>query len=133
MGKSEMDLNNTILLNAVKAFKPSKIRLSGTLQDKVIYETGKPQQPCPQFVNNSEMFGFSEGCLPMSRWDELSTFFKKAGAVVIFGLNALSGRTLTSDGSAVGPWNSTNAELNPLYAIPSTRIIQYMVGSLEMN
>ena len=31
-------------------------------------------------------------------------------AVIIFGLNALSGRFLRTDGSAVGDWNSSNAE-----------------------
>ncbi|KAJ6795046.1 heparanase-like protein 3 [Iris pallida] len=55
------------------------------------------------------MFGFSEGCLPMSRWDELNEFFQKAGPVIIFGLNALNGRIPLADGSFGGPWNSTNA------------------------
>ncbi|XP_072079392.1 heparanase-like protein 3 isoform X5 [Arachis hypogaea] len=40
--------------------------------------------------------------------DELNSFFQNAGANVIFGLNALAGRTIQS-GSAIGPWNF-NAE-----------------------
>ncbi|KAK7264851.1 hypothetical protein RJT34_32464 [Clitoria ternatea] len=105
-----LDLNNKILLNAVKAFSPLKIRLGGTLQDKVIYGTEDNRQLCTPFVwNSSEMFSFTQGCLPMRRWDELNSFFQKAGAKVIFGLNALAGKSINS-GSAVGPWNYANAE-----------------------
>ncbi|XP_038971916.1 heparanase-like protein 3 isoform X2 [Phoenix dactylifera] len=103
------NLSNKILLNAVKEFSPLKLRIGGSLQDKVIYGVD-PQQPCTPFVKKkSEMFGFSQGCLPMHRWDELNGFFKKAGAVIIFGLNALNGRVHLPGGSLGGPWNSTNA------------------------
>ena len=34
----------------------------------------------------------------------------KSRAVVVFGLNELSGKTIDSQGSAVGAWNSSNAE-----------------------
>lgn len=64
----------------IAAFSPLKIRLGGTLEDVVIYESKDHHQPCTPFVKNaSEMFGFSKGCLPMSRWDELNVFFRKAG------------------------------------------------------
>ncbi|CAA6669961.1 unnamed protein product [Spirodela intermedia] len=97
-----LNLSSPMLLNAVKAFSPLKLRLGGSLQDKVVYEAGDLDQPCKPFTkNSSELFGFSQGCLPMSRWDELHDFFRETNAVVVFGLNALNGRVPMSDASLI--------------------------------
>ncbi|XP_031371761.1 heparanase-like protein 3 [Punica granatum] len=127
----DLDLNNKILQNAVKAFSPLKIRMGGTLQDRMIYETPGDLKPCnPMAVNSSGLFGFSEGCLPMSRWDELHSFFKQTGAIVTFGLNVLYGRSVESSFSVVGDWNSSNAEALLRYtANKGYRILGWELGN----
>lgn len=76
----ELNMVSLIAFECFAAFSPLKLRLGGSLQDKVTYETEDDHQSCTPFVaNTSEMFGFTQGCLPMHRWDELNNFFEKAG------------------------------------------------------
>ncbi|VFQ67377.1 unnamed protein product [Cuscuta campestris] len=65
----------------------------------------------------SALYGFNKGCLSLSKWDEMNDFFNKSGAVIIFSLNALQGRTFDSHGFANGAWNSTNAESLMRYTV----------------
>ncbi|KAI5070349.1 hypothetical protein GOP47_0014692 [Adiantum capillus-veneris] len=102
------DLSSPVLQHAIKAFSPLKLRLGGSLQDRILYDIGDLIKECKPFsVDSSRLFGFNGGCLPMGRWDELNIFFQSVGAQVVFGLNALYGRR--GHYSSLGPWNSTNS------------------------
>ncbi|XP_022001050.1 heparanase-like protein 3 isoform X2 [Helianthus annuus] len=61
--------------------------------------------------------GYTQGCLPLSRWDELNTFFQNSRAKVIFGLNALYQREVKTNGAVIGPWNSSDAEALMKYTV----------------
>ncbi|KAF3437572.1 hypothetical protein FNV43_RR20328 [Rhamnella rubrinervis] len=105
-----LNLSHPLLAKAIQAFKPLRIRIGGSLQDRVLYGVESLKAPCHPFQRRKdELFGFSTGCLRMSRWDELNQFFSKTGVVLTFGLNALSGRHHTSKGVWNGDWDSTNA------------------------
>nr|XP_011457618.1 PREDICTED: heparanase-like protein 3 [Fragaria vesca subsp. vesca] len=131
-----LDLSNTILSNAIKAFSPLKLRLGGTLQDQIIYDTEDNKKPCPPipFVENNttlfgEMFGFNEACLPMKRWDELNSFFLRTGAKIVFGLNVLTGKTFKNNIPAIGDWDFTNAESFIRYTVKNN----YSVAGWELG
>nr|DAD31405.1 TPA_asm: hypothetical protein HUJ06_010256 [Nelumbo nucifera] len=103
-GILNLDLN-TILDNAVKSFNSLRIRIGGSLQDQILYKVGNAIKECPSFSNDTKgLFGFSQDCLTMERWDQINT-------LLTFGLNALTGRKKVSDDNNlyVGNWNPKNA------------------------
>ncbi|KAK4399841.1 Heparanase-like protein 2 [Sesamum angolense] len=111
-GILNLDLENKILANAIKAFSPLRIRIGGSLQDQVLYKVGTSVPKCPHFKRRDDgLFGFSKGCLDMNRWDLLNKFFDKTGARLTFGLNALTGRKKFKDDNSlmVGNWKPRNA------------------------
>ncbi|XP_027098528.1 heparanase-like protein 2 [Coffea arabica] len=110
-GILNLDLKNKILANAIKAFNPLRIRIGGSLEDQVVYKVGT-MKICPRFQKRKDgLFGFSRGCLPMKRWDELHALFNKTGPLVTFSLNALIGRQNPVGGDTLwaGDWNAQNA------------------------
>lgn len=105
-----LDLSHPFLANSIQAFNHLRLRLGGSLQNRIIYDVGNLESPCHPFTKQGdELFGFSNGCLRMDRWDELNSFFNKTGALVTFGLNALRGRQRTSKRVWEGNWDSSNA------------------------
>ncbi|KAL7163783.1 hypothetical protein ACSBR2_039831 [Camellia fascicularis] len=131
-GILNLDLDNKILANAVKAFKTLRIRVGGSLQDQVVYEVGKAVNKCPKFKKTQGgLFGFSQGCLPMKKWDNLNHLFTQTGAIVTFGLNALSGRNKSeNDGSLwMGDWDDQNARDLMNYTISKG----YKIDSYELG
>ncbi|GMI94415.1 glucuronidase 1 [Hibiscus trionum] len=88
-GILNLDLRYGALINAIKAFNPLRIKVGGSLQDNVVYKVGEVSS-CPNFMKREDgLFGFSQGCLSMERWDQLNRFFNHTGVKLTFGLNAL--------------------------------------------
>ncbi|KAK3042337.1 hypothetical protein RJ639_002383, partial [Escallonia herrerae] len=130
-GLFNLDLKNKILANAIKAFDPLRLRLGGSLQDQVIYKVGSVKK-CPHFKKREDgLFGFSRGCLPMQRWDELNKLFNDTGAKVTFGFNALIGRKKAENDTSlwVGDWNAQNARDFMKYTVSKG----YKIDSYELG
>ncbi|KAK8334904.1 hypothetical protein V6Z12_A09G018100 [Gossypium hirsutum] len=130
-GLLNLDLKKKGLINAIKAFNPLRIKVGGSLQDQVVYRVGGVKN-CPNFMKNEDsLFGFSQGCLPMERWDELNKIFNQTGVKVSFGLNALleRNRSQVEKGLWVGDWKSQNARDFMKYTISKG----YKVDSYEFG
>uniref|UniRef100_A0A0E0MNZ3 Heparanase-like protein 1 n=1 Tax=Oryza punctata TaxID=4537 RepID=A0A0E0MNZ3_ORYPU len=125
-----LDLNNPLLAKAIQAFSPLRIRLGGSLQDQVVYGTPNLGSPCTPFSKSSSgLFGFSQGCITMERWDAINKIFVDTGAVVTFGLNALQGRWQMGRGVWGGAWNSSNAREFMEYTVS----MNYPIDSWEFG
>ncbi|XP_059442253.1 heparanase-like protein 1 [Corylus avellana] len=106
---TNLDLSHPLLAKAIQAFKHLRIRIGGSLQDRVLYNIGDLKSPCHPFRKMKDgLFGYSKGCLYMRRWDELNHFFSKTGVIVTFGLNALYGRHQIRRGAWEGDWDPSN-------------------------
>ncbi|XXG55650.1 hypothetical protein AAC387_Pa03g3270 [Persea americana] len=109
-----LDVENPILINAVKEFQNLRIRIGGSLQDNVLYNVGESVNNCTHDFTYSpdDLFGYTSGCLSMERWEEVNEFFNITGALVTFGLNALYGKTKPTEPGDIlwtGMWDSSNA------------------------
>lgn len=125
-----MDLTNSLLAKAIQAFSPLRIRVGGSLQDQVVYETPNLGSPCRPFTKaSSGLFGFSKGCITMERWDAMNDLFLNTGAVITFGLNALRGRKQIRKGVWGGAWNSSNAQEFMEYTVS----LNYPIDSWEFG
>ncbi|TYI08469.1 hypothetical protein ES332_A09G004300v1 [Gossypium tomentosum] len=130
-GLLNLDLKKKVLINAIKAFNSLRIKVGGSLQDQVVYGVGEVKN-CPNFMKKEgSLFGFSQGCRPMERWDKLNNFFNQTGVKVTFGLNALLGRNVSQNekGPWVGDWNSKNTRDFMKYTISRG----YKVDSYEFG
>lgn len=104
-----LNLSHPFLGNAIRAFKSLRIRIGGSLQDQVLYDTGDLKKPCHGFNKTRDgLFGFSSGCLRMDRWDKVYNFLSDTGVLVTFGLNALFGRRRMKQTLWGGDWDPTN-------------------------
>ncbi|GMI63492.1 glucuronidase 1 [Hibiscus trionum] len=113
------------------ALNPLRIKVGGSLQDNVVYKVGEVRS-CPNFMKREDdLFGFSQGCLSMERWDQLNRFFKHIGVKLTFGLNALFGRneSQTEKGLWIGDWKPQNTRDFMKYTISKG----YKVDSYEFG
>ncbi|KAL4326066.1 hypothetical protein GQ457_11G029530 [Hibiscus cannabinus] len=116
---------------APASFNPLRIKVGGSLQDNVVYKVGEVKS-CPDFrKREGGLFGFSQGCLSMERWDQLNRFFNLTGVKLTFGLNALSGRNESQPekGFWIGDWQPQNTRDFMKYTISKG----YKVDSYEFG
>lgn len=101
-----IDLENPRLRAAAAALAPAVLRLGGSPEDSVVFDTGGcvPGAPFEGFAC-SQTGSKTYGCLTPARWTALLQFAHDTGLQLVYGLNACYGR---ANGTA--PMDVSNAE-----------------------
>jgi len=87
------DLEDPLLLSALRALAPLHLRIGGSLADQLVFTGVEGAPPCEDLaVDQTRRVGFRGGCLPFSRWLALLDLCDRAGCGVLFSVNALHGR-----------------------------------------
>ena len=81
-----VNLQDAGFRDLVTHLSPAHLRIGGSEGDYAVYQT-PDALVCPK-VNLTGNF-----CLSMDRWDELNAFAQQCGVSILFGLNALTGRS----------------------------------------
>jgi heparanase 1 len=88
-----INLTNPKLIYLASQLSPGHLRVGGSEEDVAIYDIGA-HRPCVE--------GF---CMSMDRWHELVDFCQKAKIRLVFGLNAMYGRS-----NSTSHWDPSNAK-----------------------
>ena len=98
-GLFNLPLENKSIVKAMQAFENKvHLRIGGSLQDFVVYNATEnlycTYADFSEPTNTTKIgYEYFSGCLSNQRWDELNSFCNNAGCDIIFGINALYGRT----------------------------------------
>lgn len=99
-----------------KLLAPFLLRIGGSLQDQYEFREECPEKQESQFpVDKSNRLGFGNGCISHQRVREISDFCHAVGCELVWGINAMTGRTGTGKGS----WDSSNAR----------ELLQFLIAS----
>eukprot|EP01084_Bolivina_argentea_P064786 118106_1 len=108
-GILDVDLSNPDLIAYAKELSPALLRIGGSAEDEIIYNTTKGE--CLQYENghkgpplcgsgtdnNHPNLGKKYlACLNMSRWQQINEFVVKTNLTFLYGLNACYGRSSPS-------------------------------------
>mmetsp|Transcript_83952 Transcript_83952/g.168133 ORF Transcript_83952/g.168133 Transcript_83952/m.168133 type:complete len:566 (+) Transcript_83952:65-1762(+) len=108
------DFTNPTLRSALAALAPINLRVGGSLADQIVFNVseGVSTECAPPLADTSDIQGYTQGCLPSSRYAELHSLCADTGCGIIFGLNGLYGRLPDPNSEEIwsGPWDPANAE-----------------------
>ena len=122
-GINKLDFDNEVLQAAATALSTSStgyganfglLRIGGSLQDHINYDFTTMDEHCAPFpmkLDPNDHLGFDQGCVTIWKRDQIRKLAKDTGLQVVFGLNALKGRTKYEPyWNYTGDWDYTEAK-----------------------
>ena len=100
MSVTRLPLDNKMLRQAAAALAPAYLRIGGSEGDVAVYDVPQYNSTCVS-MNQTD----PDMCLSMDRWEQVVQFAADTGLQLVFGLNAIWGR---SDHDQKKPLDLTN-------------------------